>query len=210
MKEVLEGQLKDLPLPTILLKLLPVCVDGLWCPSVTWTVSVCLCAWLLSDLSGSYHCLFCGMHVGSWVYISLWEPESRAGWQQLGLTHGWRSVWRIFACLGTTMGIWAVLIEQLEMTGTVWVMAFIKCRSLWSAVCYLLEMRQGELAVLSCLSLPFSPSPDVAPVTWSWTAAGSFLQPSATHPLQLPVCTPWPCTFAQLGFVPAQQNLVLQ
>lgn len=70
------AQRKDLPLPTILLKLLPVCVDGLWCPSVTWTVSVCLCAWLLSDVSGSYHCLWCGdacgllgVHqpVGTWV-----------------------------------------------------------------------------------------------------------------------------------------------
>lgn len=114
------------------------------------------------------------------MYISLWHCLFQHCLQELRLTCGWRSVCRIFACLGTTMGIWAVLIEQLEMTWTIWVMLFIKCMSHWSAVCYLLEMKQGvQLMPAKSHVMPFLclfHHPRVALGVWSWNVAASFLQ----------------------------------
>lgn len=138
------------------------------------------------------------------MYISLWYCLFQHCLQELRLTCGWRSVCRIFACLGTTMGIWAVLIEQLEMTWTIWVMLFIKCMSHWSAVCYLLEMKQGvQLTPAKSHVIPF-----VClfhhPLVWHRACEAGMLQPpfckpSATHlpllpcvhTLALPVFSVW-------------------
>lgn len=145
MKEILEGQLRGrmhfiFPDSRLPLKLLSVSVD---CIMMVICYLNCICVSLcLSDLSVSYHYLLHGDARGVPGCTSACGTVcSRTVSQQLRVTCGWRSVCRIFACLGTTMGIWAVLIEQLEMTWTIWVMLFIKCMSHWSAVCYLLEMK---------------------------------------------------------------------
>lgn len=188
MKEVLEDQLKGkmhltFPFPPFPLQLLPVRVHGLWCPSVIWTVSVYLHACLVSDLSISCHCLVCGGACGvpgCTLAVVISVPElSGSSWGWLlaeGLRGGFLPVWGLQ---------WEF--ELYWSSNLKWHKQSEKCYS--SSACHtgvlyatLLEMKKGGQLMLclamSChaFSLPSSPSPAVASVMWSWTAAVSFLQ----------------------------------